>query len=207
LEKRLVRESVLLFLEEERLEAGDFVPELFERSFGRERDQLDVSIECGGRTVLFRGRIDRIDAAPGGRFRVVDYKTGRLNGKDQDLARGSALQLPIYLLAASGILGLDLREGEARYRRVGTGEGKNVVSFFGNRWDESREPFARIVEAITDGVERGVFFAPADEQGCRNCDVKIACPSGMARLFGIKAANDERARSYIDMRGEGEEDA
>jgi RecB family exonuclease len=207
MEKRLVRESVLRFLEEERLEADDFVPELFERSFGRERDRLDVPFECGGRTVLFHGRIDRIDTAGGGRFRVVDYKTGKLNGKDQDLARGSALQLPIYLLATSKILGLDLRQGEARYRRVGIGEGKSVVSFFGDRWDESREAFAKIVDAIASGIERGVFFAPADEQGCRNCDVKIACPAGMARLFGIKAASDERARSYIEMRGEGEEEA
>jgi len=183
------------------------VPELFERSFGRERDRLDVSFECGGRMVLFHGRIDRIDTASGGRFRVVDYKTGKLNGKDQDLARGAALQLPVYLLAASRILGLDLREGEARYRRVGIGEGKSVVSFFGNRWDESREAFAKIADVIVSGVERGVFFAPADEQGCRNCDVKIACPAGMARLFGIKAANDERARSYVEMRGEGEEEA
>jgi ATP-dependent helicase/nuclease subunit B len=207
MEKRLVRESVLLYLEEERLEGGDFVPELFERWFGGGRDRPDVSIECGGRTVLFRGRIDRIDAAPGGRFRVIDYKTGRLTGKDQDLARGSALQLPVYLLAAAGILGLDLRDGEARYRRVGTGEGKNVVSFFGNRWDESRGHFEKIVETIVSGVEGGVFFAPADEQGCRNCDIKIACPSGMTRLFEIKAAGDERARSYVEMRGEGEEGA
>ncbi len=207
MEKRLIRESVLLFLEEERLEAGDFVPELFEKSFGRERDRLDVAFECGNRTVRFHGRIDRIDTAGGERFRVVDYKTGRLNGKDQDLGRGAALQLPIYLLAASAILGLDPRRGEARYRRVGIGEGKSVVSFFGDRWDESGEAFAKIVDTIASGVEGGVFFAPADDQGCRNCDIKIACSAGTARLFGIKAANDERARPYVEMRGEGEEEA
>ncbi len=180
------------------------------RSFSRNHSAGSATgstlpFECGGRTVLFHGRIDRIDTAGGDRFRVVDYKTGKLNGKDQDLARGSALQLPVYLLAASGILGIDLRRGEARYRRVGIGEGKNVVSFFGDRWDESREAFAKVVNVIASGVEGGVFFAPADDQGCRNCDVKIACPAGMARLFGIKAANDERARSYVEMRGEGEE--
>ncbi len=204
MEKRIVRESVILFLEEERLEGGAFVPELFEKSFGRKRDRLEVPFECGGRTVLFHGRIDRIDTAPDGRFRVVDYKTGKLMGADQDLAHGSALQLPVYLLGASRILGLDLRGGEARYRRVGVGEGKNVVTFFGDRWDESREAFSKIVDVIVGGVERGVFFAPADEQGCRNCVVGIACSSGAARLFEIKAADDERARAYIEMRG-GEE--
>jgi hypothetical protein len=202
MEQRIVRESVLLFLEEERLEGGEFVPELFEKSFGRKRDPLEVPFECGGRTVLFHGRIDRIDTAPGGRFRVVDYKTGKLTGADQDLARGSALQLPVYLLAASRILGLDLVRGEARYRRIGIGEGKSVVSFLGERWDESREAFTAIVDVIAGGVERGVFFAPADEQGCRNCVVGIACSSGAARLFEIKAAHDERARAYVEMRGE-----
>lgn len=203
-EKRIVREAIRLFLEEERLETGEFVPEHFERSFGRKQDGLDVPFECGGRTVLFRGRIDRIDTAPGGRFRVIDYKTGKLADRDQDFKRGSALQLPVYLVGASRILGLDLRAGEAQYRRVWTGEGKRSVSFSGGAWDEGAGLFAKIVETITRGIEGGVFFAPADDQGCRLCDLKIACPAGMSRLFGIKAANDGRARPYVEMRGEGE---
>jgi len=204
MEKRLVREVVRVLLEEERLEKGDFVPAHFERSFGRERDRLDVPYETNGRTVLFHGRIDRIDTAGGGRFRVVDYKTGKLKGKDQDLARGSALQLPIYLMAASRMLGLELRSGEARYRHVGPGEGRSAVIFSGGSWDESASEFAKIVDVITRGIERGVFFAPADEQGCRNCDVRIACPAGMSRLFAIKSAKDPRAREYLEMRGRGE---
>jgi len=201
MDKRLVREAVRVLLEEERLEKGDFVPAHFERSFGRERDRLDVPYECGARTVLFYGRIDRIDTAAGNRFRVIDYKTGKLKGKDQDLARGSALQLPIYLMAASRLLGLELRSGEARYRHVGSGEGRSAVVFSGSSWDESALEFAKIIGVITRGIERGLFFAPADEQGCRYCDVRIACPAGMARLFAIKAANDGRVREYLEMRG------
>ena len=204
MDKRLVREAVRVLLEEERLEKDGFVPVHFERSFGRKRDRLDVPYECGPRAVLFYGRIDRIDTAGGDRFRVIDYKTGTLKGKDQDLARGSALQLPIYLLAASRMLGLELRSGEARYRHVGPGGGRSAVVFSGASWDESAPEFAKIVETITRGIERGLFFAPADEQGCRNCDVRIACPAGMSRLFAIKAANDERARDYLEMRGAGE---
>jgi ATP-dependent helicase/nuclease subunit B len=203
MEKRLVRESIELFLEEERLEDGDFVPIHFEKSFGRKRDGIDVPYECGARSVLFYGRIDRIDAG-GGRFRVIDYKTGKLIGKDQNLARGSTLQLPIYLMAASRILGLELRSGEARYRRVGTGEGRSAVVFSGSSWDECAPELAEIIEVITSGVERGIFFAPADDRECRRCDVRIACPTGMSRLFAIKAANDERSGGYLGMRA-GEE--
>jgi ATP-dependent helicase/nuclease subunit B len=206
MEKRLVRESVRLLLEEERVEEDEFVPAEFERAFGRTGDPLDVPYDIDGKTVHFRGRIDRLDTAAGGRFRVIDYKTGRLDGKDQDLARGSALQLPVYLLAASRILGIDLRSGEARYRHVGTGEGKSAVVFSGSAWDESSPLFAKIIGVITSGIERGIFFAPADVLECRNCDVRLACPAGAPRLFAIKAANDGRAREYLEMRGGGEEE-
>jgi ATP-dependent helicase/nuclease subunit B len=206
MEKRLIRESVRILLDEERSDEGDFVPEAFERSFGRAGDPVDVSYETRGTTVHFRGRIDRLDTAPGGRYRVIDYKTGRLVGRDQDLACGSALQLPIYLLAASRILGADVHAGEARYLHVGAGEGRRSVVFSGSAWDESAPRLAAIIDVITGGIERGVFFAPADEDACRSCDVRPACPPGVRRLFAIKAANDERARPYVAMRG-GEEEA
>ena len=201
MEKRLVREAVRVLLEEERLENGDFIPERFEQPFGGERDEIDVPYECGGATVLFRGRIDRIDAAKDGRYRVIDYKTGKLKGKNQDLAGGSALQLPIYLMAASRLLGRDLHVGEAWYRHVGAGEGSGAVTFSGSSWEKSAPEFAGIIDCIIHGIERGLFFAPADEQGCRYCDVRPACPAGMSRLFAIKAANDARAREYLAMRG------
>ncbi|MDD4858100.1 MAG: PD-(D/E)XK nuclease family protein [Candidatus Krumholzibacteria bacterium] len=200
MEKRLVRESIRLFLEEERLEGGDLVPASFERSFGRKRDGIDIPYECAGRTVFFYGRIDRIDTGGGGRFRVVDYKTGKLAGKDQDLASGSALQLPIYLMAAARILGLEIKRGEACYRHVGTGEGKSAVVFSGSLWDECSPAFAKIIDVIARGIEGGVFFAPADDLECRSCDVRVACSAGSSRLFAIKAANDARAREYVEMR-------
>jgi ATP-dependent helicase/nuclease subunit B len=204
MEKRLVRESIRLFLEEERLEGADFVPVCFEKSFGRASEGIEVPYECSGRPVFFCGRIDRIDAAGGGRFRVIDYKTGRLTGKDQDFARGSALQLPIYLMAAARILGLEVRSGEARYRYVGTGEGKSAVIFLGSLWGECSHAFAKIIEVIARGIESGIFFAPADDRECRSCDVRVACSAGASRLFAIKAENDGRAREYLEMRA-GEE--
>ena len=204
MEKRVVAESIRFFLEEERLEPGDYVPAHFERSFGRGRDRAAVGHDRGDRVVYFRGRIDRIDVAPDGRFRVVDYKTGRLAGRDQDLGGGTALQLPVYLLAASQLLGAPVDAGEALYRRVGAG-GKRSVRFAGDRWRESGDEFARVVETTTRGIEEGLFFAPAGDDTCRYCDFKIACTAGSARLFERKAPHDDRARAYLEMRGAGEE--
>ena len=204
MEKRIIRESIRFFLEEERLETGDFVPAHFERPFGRGRDRAAVEHDRGDRVVYFRGRIDRIDVAPDGRFRVVDYKTGRLAGRDQDLGGGTALQLPVYLLAASRLLGAPVEGGEALYRRVGAG-GRRSVRFAGDRWSESSEEFARVVETTTRGIEEGLFFAPGGDETCRYCDFKIACTAGSERLFERKAPHDMRALAYLEMRGAGEE--
>jgi RecB family exonuclease len=200
MEKRIVIESIRFFLEEERLDPDDFMPVHFERPFGRGGDRAAVAHDRGDRLVHFHGRIDRIDVAPDGRFRVIDYKTGRLGGRDQDLGGGTALQLPVYLLAASRLLDRPVEAGEALYRRVGAG-GKRSVRFSGNRWNESGETFARIIETTTRGIEEGLFFAPAGDETCRYCDFKIACTAGAARLFERKARHDPRALAYLEMRG------
>ena len=199
MEKRLAQESIRLLLEEERTDEGDFVPAYFERSFGRDRDRTEVPYECGARSLRFCGWIDRVDLGGGERFRVIDYKTGALRGEEQDLAGGTALQLPVYLMASAAMLGRPMEAGEAYYRQVRAGSKRDVVRFSGARWHESAPQFAKIIATITNGIERGIFLAPADDQGCKNCTVKAACPAGMSRLFARKAAEDPRAREYLEM--------
>lgn len=204
MEKEIVRRSVRSFLDEERLQESDFVPAHFERAFGRGDEREAVGHDRGDRLVYFRGRIDRIDEAPDGRFRVIDYKTGRLLGRDQDLAGGTALQLPIYLLAAARLLDRPVESGEAFYLRVGAG-GKRSIRFAGDRWEEIGDAFSRAVETATRGIEEGIFFAPATDDACRRCGFKIACVAGAGRLFERKARSDPRARAYLYMRGCAEE--
>ncbi len=205
MERRFVSESIRLFLEEERLDEDEFAPAEFEKQFGRGPDRAAVGHDRGDRFVFFHGRIDRIDVAPDGRFRVIDYKTGRLDGRDQDLGGGTKLQLPVYLLAAARLLGRRVEDGEALYRRVGAG-GRRSVRFSGSRWSESSGELARIVETVTRGIEEGLFFASAGGRACGYCDFKIACPAGTDRLFERKARCDPRARGYLAMRGIGEEE-
>ena len=201
LEKRLVREAIRLFLDEERLETEGYIPAEFERSFGRREGRDDVAYERGALRVRFHGWIDRIDTASGGRFRVIDYKTGKLAGRDQDLAGGTSLQLPIYLLAAARLLDLPVERGEAMLRHVGVSPDRRPVRFLGRKWGESEEEFANILEVSTAGIEKGLFFAPASDEQCRNCGVSIACSSGMQRLFERKASADERVLPWLRMRG------
>jgi hypothetical protein len=76
---------------------GGFVPEEFEREF----EGVEVAL-AEGRTVSFRGKIDRLDVASKGKqVRVVDYKTGgHYWKKAEEWKGGRELQLAIYNLAA-----------------------------------------------------------------------------------------------------------
>jgi len=56
--------------------------------------------------VRLHGYIDRLDAAPDGSLRVIDYKSGSTPIPAKHLQEGRRLQLPIYALAAKQALGL-----------------------------------------------------------------------------------------------------
>jgi ATP-dependent helicase/nuclease subunit B len=90
-----------------------FEPRFFEASFGRvpedsaPPDSLSHGdpfvLERDGVRVRLRGKIDRIDLL-GNAFIVLDYKSGKTTRPLNDLDKGLALQLPIYLLAARRLL-------------------------------------------------------------------------------------------------------
>ncbi|TDA63805.1 MAG: helicase-exonuclease AddAB subunit AddB [Clostridia bacterium] len=84
---------------------GKFRPVAVEARFGPGEKLSGLELELdGGRRVVLRGQIDRIDAARGrdGRhyLRVVDYKSRPRDLKVRDVESGLSLQLPLYLALA-----------------------------------------------------------------------------------------------------------
>ncbi len=203
---RIIRAVKGLLSSEAREEVG-MVPILYEEPFGRAFGASAVSFDTGTRRVSFHGRIDRIDRNENGRFRVIDYKTGRLSGKDDDMGGGTALQLPVYLLAASVMLALPVKKGSAQYRRVSGDGGKMVVSFDGSRWNDLGRELGVVLDVIVGGIRDGLFFMYPDETGCGFCEMRGACPSSRRLLFEQKTLNDPRAGDYLAMRGRVSEDA
>lgn len=105
-----MREMLLRFLEceLERLRDMTLAPRYFELAFGRPDEgslpALEIQVEGG--TLRLSGRIDRIDTDPQGQYAlVIDYKRSSQFRKN-DLMAGTALQLPLYLLAVETYLGL-----------------------------------------------------------------------------------------------------
>ncbi|MFA5160082.1 MAG: PD-(D/E)XK nuclease family protein, partial [Candidatus Omnitrophota bacterium] len=93
--------------ETERLESASFKPCYVEYSFGDfgKNDQPAFEIGDKEKKIKLRGRVDRIDADAEKKFAVViDYKRSA-KFKAANLELGTALQLPLYLLAAQKHLG------------------------------------------------------------------------------------------------------
>ncbi len=86
---------------------GQCTPTFFEQRFGLGSGSDPLVICCGGEEIRLHGVIDRVDIAPAGNIRVIDYKSSSKNGYDRkELDEGKKLQLPIYALAARDALTL-----------------------------------------------------------------------------------------------------
>jgi ATP-dependent helicase/nuclease subunit B len=110
LDRREIFEMLLDFIryETERLENASFKPHCVEYSFGNFGEKHSPALEVSneGETIGLRGRVDRIDTDKAKKFAVViDYKRSS-QFKASNLELGTALQLPLYLLAAEKHLGL-----------------------------------------------------------------------------------------------------
>lgn len=164
-----------------------------------------VVFEIGpGRALQLKGRIDRIEISEAGLYaRVTDYKTGRMTDyRDDVLAGGTAVQLPLYMLAAEKLLSVSrpgLRAREARYLSVDRKGGFKSVVFGAEALSARREGLAQILSTFVNGVARGVFFAYPEPEMCRFCDYRLACGEGREQRFARKRA-DATAADYLRMR-------
>ncbi|MBI1977379.1 MAG: exodeoxyribonuclease V subunit gamma [Candidatus Omnitrophica bacterium] len=104
LERKKMEEWIVQILKVELLEGKPPIAGLIPRYF--EYEFRDLVLKGVRRTMVFRGKIDRIDLDPHERFAlVIDYKTGK-PFQFHSLANGTALQLPLYLIAVREKLGL-----------------------------------------------------------------------------------------------------
>ena len=145
-----------------------------------------------GRTLAFQGVIDRVDrSADGRRFRVIDYKTGRAWGRVTPnlLQKGQALQLPVYLLAAAKLAGLEAdAAGSAEYYYVSRRGGFKRVKFEAEALRSRGEEFATILGAIAGGVEKGCFVPTpgANAANCTFCNFNTVCDARVVNQYEYK---------------------
>jgi len=151
----------------------DVRPELFEWEFGGEG--LVPAVEVAGRTLRFRGFVDRIDVDAGRTAaRVLDYKTGKGDVQAKAVKDGADIQLPVYRLAAELLLS-GVRELSCGYRFVTRASGfRGDVTLTGDS-GAVREALRSALAPFVAGVEQGLFVRRHDSSRCRWCDLAYAC--------------------------------
>jgi len=181
------------------------VPSRFEYSFGMGTTESDDPASSpepvelvspdGERKVFIRGRIDRIDITPDGSFLIYDYKSGSQHPKAKDIEAGTALQLPLYLLAFGQITGshgigggyYTIRREVDRSIVLADSAAKDLMvsrprvsADFAGVITHSRE----CTFAYIDGIRNGCFPLPREEE-CPNkyCEFKRICRFDPYRVF------------------------
>jgi ATP-dependent helicase/nuclease subunit B len=199
--------------------SSTFVPHAFEFSFGlpvaagtcdpaSTPDAVAIPLNgTDGEVVRIRGRIDRIDRLPDGRFLIVDYKTGS-HPSLRDIEAGKAFQLPLYLRAVETLTAM---QGVAGcYYTLRRGEIRNRPVFWDASLKEQFKPFSvssrsgvADVRALVDaslahvsrcleGIRSG-WFAPRSDPGpCPGyCDFKTVCRFDSLRLLATEEVRDD----------------
>ena len=171
------------------------------RRTGEQRTSLSrdepIELEVDGHRLRLTGRIDRINWSDDlRRFRVIDYKTGRVrNERSGELQGGRMLQLPVYVLAGATLLGTDARGGEAAYVYPTRRGQFTTVEWSGDDLAARHDEVLVLLGAILDGIARGDFMvAPWDaDKACRYCNFDAICPRARAAYVERKATDDRLA--------------
>ncbi len=117
-----------------------------------------------------RGRVDRIDELEGGRYELIDYKTGDPKSAE---ALADDLQLAIYRLAAREAWQLDAEAGAYWY--VLADEKVAVRSA-----PDDLERVERTVLSVGEGILGQDFEPRPSPEICAWCDYRLICPASEA---------------------------
>jgi putative RecB family exonuclease len=122
--------------------------------------------------LLLRGFVDRLDVAPNGAIRVVDYKTGRAPGPAFE---GKALfQMKFYALVLWKTRGVVPRRLQLMY----LGGESQIITYDPDESDlrATERKVAALWSAIRTAAERGEWRANPSRL-CDWCDHKALCPA------------------------------
>lgn len=133
-------------------------------------DAVELHVEIDSGDVRMRGFIDRVDVAPTGEIRVVDYKTGRAPG--EAFESRALFQMKFYALAILRTRGVVPNRLQLMY----LSDGQQLV-YTPDR--EELERFGRTLSAIWAAIRAAVAsgdFRPRRSRMCGMCEHKTRCP-------------------------------
>ena len=143
--------------------AGEYTPLIQELPFGLQG--CPPLVLQGGPPLHLRGYIDRVDRAPDGRLRIIDYKSSSMPISARDLAGGQRLQLPLYALAAQEALGAETAGGFYWHITSAKPSSLRLEKFDGGVIG-AIETAVDYAQAIGAAVRGGQFTPAPPDDGC-----------------------------------------
>ena len=141
-----------------------FTPHTMEARFGMGNPSLILKTSAG--EVRLHGYIDRLDTAPDGTLRVIDYKAGSTAISASHLKEGRRLQLPIYAMAARDALGLgEISGGFYWHIQKAEASSLKLEKFEGGVEAAFAIAVAHIGKHVT-GIRAGHLEPKAPDEGC-----------------------------------------
>ena len=117
-------------------------------------------------SIQIRGYIDRVDRAPDGSLRVIDYKAGSSRISARELEEGTRLQLPLYALAVQDALGMG-PVVDGFYWHVGSASPSYLrLEKYEGGVEGAAETATGYVRAYVAGVREGRFHPTPPSGGC-----------------------------------------
>jgi ATP-dependent helicase/DNAse subunit B len=159
-----------------------FSPWRFELSFGlprrperRHRDPnsvpLAVALDCG---IQLRGSIDLVERHACGTARVTDHKSGKVEGKKDEIIRGGkSLQPLLYALAAEKLFAGEaiVTFGRLYFCTLNGDFAAREVRLN----DQTRALAAQVSVTIDEALAAPSFPAAPEKSGCNLCEYRIVC--------------------------------
>ena len=187
-----------------------------EYSFGGTAPESGPAVEirtASGKSVKFRGQVDRVDISEdGSRVVVYDYKSGSNTAYaklDTDpVKKGTKLQLPLYSKAVSHKYPDADIHASYWFVRESSSELKPSPGDYHS--EQAEAALSAAVETIVEGIEEGVFPArpggPASWgesnesfENCMFCEYARVCPKSKARLWHSKKNTDQALSDYVNL--------
>ena len=183
-----------------------------EYSFGSDTGRPAVEVRTtSGKSVKFRGQVDRVDISDdGSRVIVYDYKSGSNSAysklKDDPVKRGTKLQLPLYSMAvADKYPNASVSAAYWFVRESGSDELQPSPENYAG--DRAELALKEAVETIVEGIDSGVFPAhpgdpsawgggPPSFENCKFCEYNRICPKSKARLWESKKTSNPVLDNY-----------
>ena len=179
----------------------NFTPRAFEIDFGKKKpdENQHGHLELDGK-ILIRGAIDRLDVMPDGkRALVVDYKLGERQLR-KEMDKGLGLQLPIYLLAAKRVFGLEPVGAELRFLQKDDEQGiylesiRGDLGFSNRKRMETKDNFDKILQKaesdivkIVSEIQEGNISIRS--KSCKYCAYNPVCRYEAWRLIYSEMEN------------------